>query len=116
MWRVVCAALCAAAIHAALERAAESANGQLAATLFDRLVTLNPDGTNQRTVWKVPGEGDSIANPVWSPDGNRIAFNYWDPVHDTRIAVYDLRTGAVRVVTDHPGPDADGNHTEDTPR
>jgi hypothetical protein len=113
MWRVVCAALCAAAIHAAPARAAESANGKLAATLFDRLVTLNPDGTNQRTVWKVPGEGDSIANPVWSPDGNRIAFNYWDPVHDTRIAVYDLRTGAVRVVTDHPGPDADGNHTED---
>lgn len=111
MWKVLLAALCAGLVCAAPAGAATPTNGQLAATWGDRLVTFNPDGTNVRTVWRAP-DLEFVQQPAWSPDGNQLAFVHWSRTAGSRVAVYDLRTGTQRLVTDHPEPTPDG-HTQD---
>jgi Tol biopolymer transport system component len=65
-----------------------------------RLVTINPDGTGLRTIYTAPA-GEQLYVPVWSSDGNQIAFEAIDTTHGRRILAYDLATGQMRPVTDH---------------
>jgi hypothetical protein len=61
---ILLAALCAPA-------AAAPTNGQLAAVVDGRLVTVNPDGSGRRTWLTDAGQVSELA---FSPDGNRLAY------------------------------------------
>ena len=107
-WAIV--AFACAAVLAALPAPARAAplNGQLAAVVDGRLVTVNADGTGLRTLWTPPAAGE-ITGLAWSPDGNRLAFSYAG-----RIVVFDVvGRGAALPLTDggrdtNPGWSADG--------
>jgi hypothetical protein len=90
---VACAVFLAAASSPALAQ-----NGQLAAVVDGRLVTLNPDGSGLRTLW-APQDG-VIRDLAWSPEGNRIAFS-----HAGQIVVVDVvaRRGATLTRGTSPG-------------
>jgi hypothetical protein len=82
-------------------------NGQLAAVVEGRLVTVNADGTGLRTLWTPPAAGE-ITGLAWSPDGNRLAFS-----HAGRIISFDVAAGRGLSLTDsgrdsNPGWSADG--------
>ncbi|MEM8534262.1 MAG: hypothetical protein AAGF95_25675 [Chloroflexota bacterium] len=72
---------------------------------------INPDGTNDREIWRVPEErapGDGIGTLSWHPNNNEILF---DSGHDWQrsMAVRDLYTiapngSALRRVSSPPGP------------
>jgi hypothetical protein len=67
-------------------------NGQIAAVAFgDQLVTINPDGSGYAPRY-VAQAGESLLEPAWSPDGNRIAFELVG-AEGRRIYIYDLATG-----------------------
>jgi dipeptidyl aminopeptidase/acylaminoacyl peptidase len=105
-WRVL-AALIAALWVAAPAHAAR--NGQIAAVSNgEYIVTFNPDGTDLRYLWAVPGDGDRVQDLAWSPDGNQLAFSYGDSSLGARIAALDLRTGESRLVSDHEPINAEG--------
>ncbi len=106
-WAIVafaCAALLAALPAAA---SAQTLNGQLAAVVEGRLVTVNPDGTGLRTLW-TPHGASEITGLAWSPDGNRLAFSYAG-----RIVVFDVMARRGVTITDgdrdtNPGWSSDG--------
>jgi WD40 repeat protein len=105
-WRVL-AALIAALWVAAPAHAAR--NGQIAAVSNgEYIVTFNPDGTDLRYLWAVPGDGDRVQDLAWSPDGNQLAFSYGDSSLGARIGAIDLRTGESRLVSDHEPINAEG--------
>src|SRR5215210_8604816 len=88
-----------------------STNGQIVfRRLFDpdqtkgALFTMNPDGSHVRQITHPP-EGWRDEDPVWSPDGKRLAF-YRQRIDESmsRIMVLNSGTGDVREVT-HCGPD-----------
>jgi Bacterial Ig domain/WD40-like Beta Propeller Repeat len=86
---------------------AAPANGQLAAVVEGRLVTVNADGTGLRTLWTPPTAGE-ITGLAWSPDGNRLALSFGG-----RIISFDVAAGRGLSLTDsgrdlHPGWSADG--------
>ena len=59
-----------------------SADGKLVATAgrsWHRLVTLDPDGSNQTTILKWPNAALDQSSPSWSPDGSTIAFTASPP-------------------------------------
>jgi hypothetical protein len=100
-------AFACAAMLAAAPAAARAENGQLAAVLDGRLVTVNADGTGLRTLW-TPTTSGEITGLAWSPDGNRLAFS-----HAGRIISFDVTAGRGLSLTDggsdlHPGWSADG--------
>jgi hypothetical protein len=86
-----------AATVPAAQAAYPGANGKIVfvehgkETEFTRLVVAQPDGSGRTPL----GEFDrDVDNPVWSPDGTRIAFQ--ERAHgdaDWNINVYDTRTG-----------------------
>ena len=65
------------------------------------LVVMRADGSGRRTV-TLSGRDDS--HPSWSPDGTRIAFDYFDGRRQ-QIAVLDLRSGRVTTVGEGARPD-----------
>jgi hypothetical protein len=75
MRRVIFAALCAAALLVVPGTASAATNGMLVVVTNypSTLVTVNADGTGVRTLWSA-GADVPLTSPVWSPDGNRIAF------------------------------------------
>jgi hypothetical protein len=104
-WTMV--AFACAVVFAAAPAAARAENGQLAAVVDGRLVTVNADGTGLRTLWTPTTAGD-ITGLAWSPDGNRLAFS-----HAGRIISFDVAAGRGLSLTDggndlHPGWSADG--------
>ena len=106
-WTMV--AFACAVVFAALPAAAraEPLNGQLAAVVEGRVVTVNADGTGLRTLW-TPAPAGEITGLAWSPDGNRLAFS-----HAGRIISFDVAAGRGLSLTDggrdsHPGWSADG--------
>jgi Tol biopolymer transport system component len=68
------------------------------------LFTMNSDGNHVRQITHPP-EGWRDLEPVWSPDGRKVAF-YRQRLDESmsRIMVVDPETGDVREVT-HCGPD-----------
>jgi hypothetical protein len=97
------------AVLAALPAAAhaQTLNGQLAAVVEGRLVTVNADGTGLRTLWTPQGASE-ITGLAWAPDGNRLAFSYAG-----RIVVFDVTAGRGVTITDGdrdttPGWSSDG--------
>jgi hypothetical protein len=77
--------------------------------LQTRMLVMNADGTNQHQLDAVDGVW-SENDPVWSPDGTRVAFDRWER-SDTGdwivkpIAVVDVATGALTPLGVAP-PDA----------
>lgn len=75
---------------------------------FQRLVVINPDGSNRR---QLTGADLSRTSPVWSPDGARLAYTVEYPptsasgVYDFEIGVMDVASGAETIVTQSPGWD-----------
>src|SRR5215471_11955043 len=66
---VLACALGGAAAHAAVESVPSVPIGKLVASGDDGLYVLNIDGTGLR---RIARDG---SDPVWSPDGSRIAFD-----------------------------------------
>ena len=61
---------------AGIREAAWSPDGRrLAASRFDVLWTMAPDGTGARRVMPRPGDWIAERDPAWSPDGRSIAFS-----------------------------------------
>ena len=106
-WAMV--AFACVVVLTALPAAARAApnNGQLAAVVDGRLITVNADGTGLRTLW-TPQPAGEITGLAWSPDGNRLAFSYVG-----RIVSFDVAAGRGLSLTDggrdmHPGWSSDG--------
>src|SRR4051812_29692640 len=95
MRRAIVAFACVVVLAAPPARAqTPPSNGMLAAVAEQRVVTLNPDGSGQRTLWTPPAGTGEIESVAWSPDGNRIALAVGG-----RIAVLDVGSGRVAAVT-----------------
>ncbi len=106
-WAMV--AFACVVLFTALSAAARAApsNGQLAAVVDGRLITVNADGTGLRTLW-TPQPAGEITGLAWSPDGNRLAFSYAG-----RIVSFDVAGVRGLSLTDggrdmSPGWSADG--------
>jgi dipeptidyl aminopeptidase/acylaminoacyl peptidase len=65
---------------------------------------LELDGTSWPRKLAVPA--DFVADPVWSPDGRRLAWVEWSVPHmawdESRVVMYDVRSGERKVVMDAP--------------
>jgi Tol biopolymer transport system component len=65
------------------------------------LVVMRTDGRARRTL---SSSGRDEGHPSWSPDGSRIAFDYYDGRRE-RVAVFDLRNGRVSEIGEGFNPD-----------
>lgn len=74
---------------------AVSARGQIAFVRSRRVWVMNADGSGARAITK---DTDNITNPVWSPDGRRLAA-VWEGAFVERIVVLEL-DGTFRYLTD----------------
>jgi len=69
------------------------------------IYVMNADGTNkQRLTYFGPGAG--VGEPVWSPDGSKIAFPYVAPDWQTDIAVINADGSGFTKLTDDPWVDS----------
>ena len=85
-------------------------NTAYAGQFRNTIIMMNPDGTNRRVVLDEPGK--NLLAPVWSPRGDRIAFNLVEsgglfagsrnnaPAH---VAVAAADGSGMRIVTPGPG-------------
>ena len=70
------------------------------------IFAVNADGTGLRQI--TSGDGDEI-DATWSPDGTRLAVETQrSPSEPTGIAIVDVATGEIRMITENPigGDDA----------
>ncbi len=73
--------------------------GRVDATLGDFSIwTARPDGSQQRRLTTTPSFFSD-----WSPDGHRIAYDYFDPTGAEQIATVSPDTGGTRHLTSGPG-------------
>ena len=59
------------------------------------LVVVNPDGSNERTVVRMP-RGYSISAYAWAPSGRRIAFEATTPLGKERLYVFGANGRGLR--------------------
>ena len=77
----------------------------------DRIFLVKPDGTGQRKLHEASDTGSARkdraeADPVWSPDGTRIAYTLRTREGTSRVRVTDVRTGETRDLSDGRGKDS----------
>jgi TolB protein len=60
-----------------------------------RIYSINPDGTNQRQIGQVPGQGADI-----SPDGKQAVYNTSGSWTSTKLSVSNLDGSGARQITD----------------
>ena len=73
------------------------------------IFTLRLDGTGLKQI--TDNEGEDEWMPEWSPDGTKIAFHAQQM---GEVFVYDLETGSLENVTNHPAHDTDPSWTGDS--
>jgi gamma-glutamyltranspeptidase len=96
-----------------IREAAWSPDGKrLAATWFDALWTMAPDGRDPKRAVTKPGEWVSERDPAWSPDGQSIAFSA-DTSGQFDIWVVPAAGGAARRVTTTAGDERWPSWTRD---
>jgi|GEM_PF-5786760 len=94
------AVLCAVSFGAAAASARAASDGQVAVVSDERVLeTFDVTPPSAATVRYTAPAGATIAAPAWSPDGNAIAFVQTDAAGTSRIAVFDLASGATRLVS-----------------
>ena len=55
---------------------------------------MEPDGKNRKQITKI---SSGAGNPVWSPDGTRIAFTRWDGTEENIWTMNPDGTGQVNL-------------------
>jgi WD40-like Beta Propeller Repeat len=98
------------------QAASPGENGKIAYIQFEgeqlyELHVMNQDGSGDVTL----KEGGTALNPVWSPDGSKIAYEFREHIDaDAELRVHDVTTGADDALTDddvdqiHPTWSPDG--------
>jgi Tol biopolymer transport system component len=61
---------------------------------FPQIFTIEPDGTRLRQVTHVPAKDPGAENPVWSPNGKKIAF---DAAAGKGVSIFTISPGHKRV-------------------
>jgi len=73
---------------------------------------MNADGSGDRRLTKSPpwtgGAFVASGNPVWSPDGKKIAFTHWFADQESQIMVMDADGSNTQSITNDP----DASHNE----
>src|SRR3954467_3555761 len=76
---------CLVALATTASAAHAAGDGMLAAVSEGKLVTVNADGSGQRTLWAPTSE---ITGRAWWPDGNKLAL-----IAGGKLVVWDLASG-----------------------
>jgi len=79
-----------AVMHSAIEQ--DQNTGRIIKVLSHSLVAANADGSGQRVVASYEPTWSSNS-PVWSPEGDRVAFRQWRSKGDQKLMVTSIRTG-----------------------
>jgi Tol biopolymer transport system component len=78
---------------------------QVAFTRRSELWVMRADGSRQRRLTRTPAAFEDVFNPVWAPNGRRIAFVFADP-GGQRIGVVNVNGSGQRVLVDDRGGSA----------
>lgn len=96
-----------------IREAAWSPDGRrLAATWFDAIWTMRPDGGDRRRLVTRPGDWASERDPAWSPDGREVAFAA-SANGEFDVWIAPAGGGAARRVTAAPGDERWPSWTRD---
>jgi Tol biopolymer transport system component len=69
------------------------------------VAVVRPDGSGYRALARLDSTSHGVINPVWSPDGSRIAFTLSSNFEGGEIYVMNADGGGVRRLFAHPGYD-----------